>query len=212
MNFWGALAFNLYFITIVVSQNWLIQIYKKSFLIIIRPVLRSFYLCCTLSQLANLWFLSNESAKLNVTGLTPVDFLAIAYFITSFLSTSTANTGTLYLRIKICHREFGPEGNLVRRTNFTGESGPPDQILRHCITGIMVRPRGNWSGQLSLAMLATFEKPIGSNRAVTKGILSDSPRAHGTTSKVTFYITHNHAVDYSIGRLRDNYDGGIRRA
>ena len=108
LNFWGALAFNLYFITIVVSQNWLIQIYKNSFLIIIRPVLRSFYLCCTLSQLANLWFLSNESPKLNVTGLTPVDFLAIAYFITSFLSTSTANTGTLYLRIKICHREFGP--------------------------------------------------------------------------------------------------------
>ena len=100
-EFWGALTFNLYFITIVVSQNWLIQIYKNSFLIIIRPVLRSFYLCCTLSQLANLWFLSNESPKLNVTGLTPVDFLAIAYFITSFLSTSTANTGTLYLRIKI---------------------------------------------------------------------------------------------------------------
>ena len=42
-------------------------------------------------------FLPNEYQKLNLRYLSPVDFLVVVYFITSLLSTSTANTPTIHL-------------------------------------------------------------------------------------------------------------------
>ena len=48
---------------------------------------------------------------------------------------------------KVCHREFGLAGILVRETKFSGESGPGDRIPQFSATEIMVRPWGNRSGE-----------------------------------------------------------------
>ena len=51
----------------------------------------------SLCQLVDPRFIPNEKQKLNSRDLTSVDFLAVGYFITSLLSTSTTNTPTIHL-------------------------------------------------------------------------------------------------------------------
>ena len=51
----------------------------------------------SLCQLVDSKFIPNEYQILNSRDLTPVDFLVVGYFITSLLSTSTANTPTIHL-------------------------------------------------------------------------------------------------------------------
>ena len=51
----------------------------------------------SLCQLVDSRFIPNEHQTLNSRDLTPVDFLVVGYFITSLLSTSTANTPTIHL-------------------------------------------------------------------------------------------------------------------
>ena len=74
------------------------QTRKSSFKDIL-PLLHCFFEAQqpSLCQLVDSRFMPNEYQKLNAIDLSPVDFLAIGYFITSLLSTSTANTPTIHL-------------------------------------------------------------------------------------------------------------------
>ena len=72
---------------------------KKSSLKDLLPLLHCFFEAQqpSLCQLVDSRFIPNEQQALNSRDLTPVDFLVIGYFITSLLSTSTANTPTIHL-------------------------------------------------------------------------------------------------------------------
>ena len=75
-----------------------IQIGKSSFEDLL-PLLYCFFEAQqpSLCQLVDHRFIPNEKQKLNSLNLTPIDFLVVGYFITSLLSTSTANTPTIHL-------------------------------------------------------------------------------------------------------------------
>ena len=75
---------------------------KKSYikgLLRVLPLLHCFFEAQqpSLCQLVDPRFIPNDRQTLLSKDLTPVDFLAIGYFITSLLSTSTANTPTIHL-------------------------------------------------------------------------------------------------------------------
>ena len=72
---------------------------RKSSLEDLLPLLHCFFEAQqpSLCQLVDHRFIPNEQQKFNSKYLSPVDFLAIGYFITSLLSTSTANTPTIHL-------------------------------------------------------------------------------------------------------------------
>ena len=74
------------------------QIGKSNFKDLL-PLLRCFFEAQqpSLCQLVDPRFIPNEHQRLNSRDLSPVDFLAIGFFITSLLSTSTANTPTIHL-------------------------------------------------------------------------------------------------------------------
>ena len=71
----------------------------KSTLENLLPLLHCFYEAQqpSLCQLVDPRFISNEKCKFNSLYLTPVDFLAIGFFITSLLSVSTASTPPIHL-------------------------------------------------------------------------------------------------------------------
>ena len=54
----------------------------------------------SLCRLIDSRFIPNKHQRLNSRDLTPVDFLLVGYFITSLLSTSTANTPTIHLVVE----------------------------------------------------------------------------------------------------------------
>ena len=72
---------------------------KSSFKLHLLPLLHCFFEAQqpSLCQLVNSKFIPSLHLKLNSEDLTQVDFLAIGYFVISLLSTSTANTPTIYL-------------------------------------------------------------------------------------------------------------------
>ena len=72
---------------------------KKSHFKDLLPLLHCFFEAQqpSLCQLVDPRFITNEHQSLNLRDLTPVDFLVVGYFITSLLSTSTANTPTIHL-------------------------------------------------------------------------------------------------------------------
>ena len=65
------------------------------------PLLHCFFEAqqSSLCRLIDSRFIPNEHQRLNSRDLTPVDFLVVGYFITSLLSTSTANTPTIHLLV-----------------------------------------------------------------------------------------------------------------
>ena len=72
---------------------------EKSTLTDLLPLLHCFYEAQqpSLCQLVDPRFILNEKCKFNSLYLTPVDFLAIGFFITSLLSAPTANTPPIHL-------------------------------------------------------------------------------------------------------------------
>ena len=72
---------------------------RKSSIKDLLPLLHCFFEAQqpSLCQLVDHRFIPNEQQKFNSKDLSPVDFLAIGYFITSLLSTSTGNTLTIHL-------------------------------------------------------------------------------------------------------------------
>lgn len=88
------------------------------------------------------------------------------------------------LKVVVCHWEFGPADQIHWRIQSAGPDSPTLYYGNYGpATGKLVRAATRLR---TSTMLATFAS-LGSTRVD----LSDSPRAHGMISKVTFYIVHN---------------------
>ena len=84
----------------------------------------------SLCQLVDPRFIPNEQQRLSAKDLTPVDFLVVGYFLSSLLSTSTANTPTIHLVV----------------------DGIDDHRLKMLLNNLSKNPVGGITGALSLRL------------------------------------------------------------